>query len=243
MELSGEAFRRQLELSHSAYNSVSDNPRFVMLHGIHYVYPDGCSGNFYWDYFEEDDTVDDPNHWLRTATQQEKLDYVLGKVHSSFPPRLCEAIELTPVEGMVKKYHLWKDIRPENLPNGRCILVGDSAHVMAPFRGLGGFNAFTDALNLSRGLIKLHHSGKEDDLKEVEKTVGVYNEEMMRRGQAAVDRSRAGTTDAINTAWFMRFILKWIPWATTTFLNWGNPGNRLKLIPRLRVELPSDSAS
>lgn len=242
MELCDEPFRRQLELSHSAYNSVSRNPRFVMLHGLHYVYADGRSGKFYWDYFEEDDNVEDPNHWLRTATRQEKLDYVLGKVRSSLPPRLCEAIELTPAEGIVEKYHLWKDFRPsaDILPNGRCVLVGDAAHVMAPFRGLGGFNAFTDAIKLSRGLIKLHRGGQSERLSQVENTMEVYHEEMIARAQAAVDRSREGTKYAIDTAWFMECIVKWAPWGVKMFLDWLDPGNKLKTIPRIPVKLPKE---
>lgn len=238
MHLSGEAFRRQMELSHSAYNSICTSPRYVTLNGLHFVNPDGCSGGFYWDFFEEDDTVEDPNHWMRTATQSEKYDHVMRKIGTSLPSRLREAFELTPVSGILEKYHVWKDVRLESVPAGRAILVADAAHVMAPFRGLGGFNAFMDALHISRRLIGLRDEGKDGDIEAVKKAVSLYNDEMLTRGHAAVDRSREGTTYSINTAWFMEPILRWMPSYVKTFLDWLDPGNKLKTIPKTTLVMP-----
>lgn len=240
LDLSGDAFRHQLELAHSAYNAVSTNPRFVTLNGLHYVHPDGRSGRFYWNFMEEDETVDDPNHWMRTATPKQKHDYVMERVRAGLPTRLREAFELTPVDGIKDRFHLFRDVKLENVPAERAILVGDAAHVMTPFRGLGGYNAFVDAFAISKHLIELHDQNEDGNIAAIRATIDAYNAEMLQRGHAAVQISRDGQKHAIDTAGFMSTMLRWVPSFVKVFLNFLDSKNRLRAIPRTKVTLPDE---
>ncbi|PGH21393.1 hypothetical protein AJ80_03310 [Polytolypa hystricis UAMH7299] len=183
--LSGEAFKRQLALGHSAYIFVSPDLGFWNFGGLHHALPDGVSGRHYWMFMHPDPKVADPDHWLQTATQQEKLDYVLKAV-SKMPEKFREVFELTPASGVKKEPHIWRDLELESLPAGRVILVGDAAHAMTPFRGEGGYHTFIDTLKLSKILGKLDVT----DIAAVKAAVAEYNEEMLERGTDAVRSSR-----------------------------------------------------
>ncbi|CAO1600141.1 hypothetical protein XANCAGTX0491_003844 [Xanthoria calcicola] len=183
--LSGEEFKRQLALGHSAYIFASPNLGFFNFGGLHYVLPDGVSGRHYWMYMEPDPEVAKPDHWLQTASQQEKLDYVVKKV-SAMPPKFQEIFKLTPASGIKKEPHVWRDLELTSLPTGRVILVGDAAHAMTPFRGEGGYHTLIDVLKLSKVVGQL-------DAKEIgaiKAAVAEYNTEMLARGSEAVRSSR-----------------------------------------------------
>lgn len=185
MTLSGDAFRRQLELGHSAYVYMSAALGFSNFSGLHHVLPDGLSGRHYWMLMERDLDVDKPDHWLQTATQQEKLDHVLGLV-AKIPPKFRELYELTPASGIKKEPHLWRDLELEELPTGRVVLLGDAAHAMTPFRGEGGYHSFIDSMKLSKVLSQLDAK----DIDAVKAAVAGYNAEMLERGGEAVRNSR-----------------------------------------------------
>ncbi|KAL7911481.1 hypothetical protein GGI35DRAFT_442910 [Trichoderma velutinum] len=190
LTLSGEAFKRQLELGHSAYVYVSPDLGFWNFSGLHHVLPDGTSGRHYWMLMQPDANVDKPDHWLRTATQQEKLDHVL-KLVSKMPPKFRELFELTPASGVKPEPHVWRDLELESLPAGRVVLLGDAAHAMTPFRGEGGYHSFIDAMNLSKKLSQL--DGK--DIGAIKAAVTDYNTEMLERGSEAVRSSRNENSD------------------------------------------------
>jgi hypothetical protein len=190
LDLSGEAFKRQLALGHSAYIFVSPDLGFWNFGGLHHVYPDGVSGRHYWMYMEPDPNVAEPNHWLQTATREEKLNYVLKNV-SKMPPKFREIFESTPATGIKQEPHIWRDMELESLPAGRVILVGDAAHAMTPFRGEGGYHTFIDCLQLSRILGKIDST----DIAAVKEAVAGYNAEMLERGVEAVRNSRGEQGD------------------------------------------------
>ncbi|KAJ5124077.1 FAD/NAD(P)-binding domain-containing protein [Penicillium bovifimosum] len=190
LDLSGEAFKRQLALGHSAYIFVSPDLGFWNFGGLHHVHPDGVSGRHYWMYMEPDPNVAEPNHWLQTATREEKLNYVLKKV-SKMPPKFREIFESTPASGIKEEPHIWRDLELESLPAGRVILVGDAAHAMTPFRGEGGYHTFIDCLELSRILGKIDST----DIAAVKEAVAGYNAEMLERGVEAVRNSRGEQGD------------------------------------------------
>ncbi|PYI02348.1 FAD/NAD(P)-binding domain-containing protein [Aspergillus sclerotiicarbonarius CBS 121057] len=185
VDLSGEAFKRQLALGHSAYIFVSPDIGFWNFGGLHHAYPDGRSGRHYWMFMESDPHIADPEHWLQNATQEEKLDYVLKKV-AKMPPKFREVFEATPASGIKKEPHIWRDLELEKVPAGRVILMGDAAHAMTPFRGEGGYHTFIDAMQLSKVLGKV--DGK--DIQVLKTAVAEYNAEMLERGVEAVRNSR-----------------------------------------------------
>lgn len=187
LTLEGEAFKRQLALGHSMYVYVNPDLGFWNFSGLHHVLPNGVSGRHYWMLMQPDTNVGDPNHWLQTASQQEKLDHVL-KCVSKLPPKFREIFELTPASGIKKEVHIWRDLELDisNLPAGRVIIMGDAAHAMTPFRGEGGYHTFIDAMKLAKVLSQVN--GK--DLTALKVGVAEYNAEMLERGSDAVRTSR-----------------------------------------------------
>ncbi|PLN77494.1 FAD/NAD(P)-binding domain-containing protein [Aspergillus taichungensis] len=185
VDMSGEAFKRQLALGHSAYIYISPDLGFWNFGGLHHVNADGVSGRHYWMYMEPDANVAEPDHWLQKASQAEKHEYVMQKV-SKLPLKFREIFESTPASGIKPEPHIWRDLELESLPAGRVILMGDAAHAMTPFRGEGGYHTFIDALQLSKILGKVDSS----DLGALKSAVAEYNEEMLERGVEAVRNSR-----------------------------------------------------
>jgi 2-polyprenyl-6-methoxyphenol hydroxylase-like FAD-dependent oxidoreductase len=183
--LAEEAFQRQLALGHSAYVFINPAQGFAHFNGLHEVLPGGRSGRHYWMFMQPDPTIEQADHWLRNATQQEKLDYVL-KATTNMPPQFRELFELTPASGIKPEMHIWRDLELESLPAGRVILLGDSAHAMTPFRGEGGYHTFIDSMNLSQLLAGV--DGR--DLDAIKAAVTEYNAEMLERGAEAVRNSR-----------------------------------------------------
>lgn len=198
LELTGEAFKRQLELGHSAYNLINPELGFIGFVGVHYVFPDGLGGRFYW-MFMQPDTADiditDATHWLQTSSSQEKLDHV-KKTAAGLPDRLREIFELTPADGVRQEPHIWRDLELESLPSSRVALLGDAAHAMTPSRGEGAFHAFIDAMRLSKMLGELRSDDKFKNIDSVKAGVAGYHSEMLQRGTAAVRASRSSYQDA-----------------------------------------------
>lgn len=186
LTLSGEAFKRQLALGHSAYIFASPALGFFNFGGLHHALPDGVSGRHFWMFMKPDPDVANPDHWLQTASQQEKLDYVVKSV-AKMPPKFREIFELTRASGIKKEPHIWRDLELTSLPAGRIILVGDAAHAMTPFRGEGGYHTLIDAMKLSKILGQLDVK----DIGAVRAAVTEYNFEMLERGSEAVRNSRS----------------------------------------------------
>ncbi|KFA78640.1 hypothetical protein S40288_09063 [Stachybotrys chartarum IBT 40288] len=185
LELSSEDFKRQLELAHSGYMSRSQEMGFHYFAGVHQGNPDGNSGKHYWQWMKPDADIESPDHWLQAATQQEKLDHVLKEI-AILPDRLCEIFDKTPVGGIKKEPHIWRDLQLEvrSLPSGRVILRGDAARAMTPFRGEGGHHALINSLQLSKlsgGL------GQDNTIKHnsaVKSLVDKYNDQMLKRQES-----------------------------------------------------------
>lgn len=194
LTLSGEAFKRQLSLGHSAYIFVSPDLGFWNFSGLHHVLPDGVSGRYYWMFMQPDPNVANADHWLQTASQQGKLDHVLKSV-AKLPPKFREIFELTPASGIRKEPHIWRDLELNSLPAGRIVLVGDAAHAMTPFRGEGVYHTLIDTLKLSKILGQLDAR----DTAAVKAAVAEYNAEMLERGSEAVRNSRNSNQSARNS--------------------------------------------
>ena len=125
--LTNEAMERMLELGHSCY--VARTGDYWLFAGLHQALSDGKSGNYYWFLMWSDDTVADNDHWLRTASQAEKLAF--AKVETArMASKLREIIELTPEQGIQDATFIYRDAEIEELPVGRITVVGDAAHPM-----------------------------------------------------------------------------------------------------------------
>ncbi|KAK4500042.1 hypothetical protein PRZ48_008228 [Zasmidium cellare] len=185
VELSGEAFKRQLALGHSLWMYMSPDLGFFNFGGLHKVHPDGVSGRHYWMLMRRDPNVVEPDHWLQTASQEEKLAHVLETVQD-LPPKFREIFEATPSSGIRPTAHIWRDLELDSLPAGRVVLVGDAAHAMTPFRGEGGFHTLIDAMKLAKTIVGLEGKAFE----EIKTAVAGYNAEMLERGGNAVRSSR-----------------------------------------------------
>lgn len=189
LKLSGEAFKRQLQLSHGSYSLIDSEKGYLTFCSLHDVAPDGKSARYYWIMSRSDPTIADPDHWLHKATQQEKLDHA-REVMSNREPKFREIFDLTPVEGVKKETHIWRDLELSSLPAGRVVLMGDAAHVMTPFRGEGGYNTFIDAMALAKILDRLDKEDKTHDIESIKASVNEYNAEMLERGVKSVQLSR-----------------------------------------------------
>ncbi|KAK3988691.1 hypothetical protein QBC44DRAFT_309158 [Cladorrhinum sp. PSN332] len=192
LTLSGPALVRQLSLAHSGYMSVRPDLGFITFTGLHYVSPDGLSAKYYWNLMEMSPEFEkDPeNHWLVSATQQEKLEHVL-KLTSKLPAAQREIFELTKPEEVNEKTHIWRDVHLDGLPAGRVMLMGDAAHAMMPFRGEGGYQTLVDSLVLGKALGRLAEGERFRDPKALEDEVGEYHRSMLKRGMQSVRDSRA----------------------------------------------------
>jgi 2-polyprenyl-6-methoxyphenol hydroxylase-like FAD-dependent oxidoreductase len=174
---------------------------FIGFAGLHYVHADGLSARYYWNFMQTDATVAQPDHWLHTASQQQKLDHVLAAI-KQLPAKFQEIFALTRPEHIKTETHVWRDLELDRLPKegglpaGRVILMGDAAHAMTPFRGEGGFHTLVDTLVLSGMLGELAGDGGYRDIQTVRHAVGGYNGAMLKRAGQAVRDSRNLHADA-----------------------------------------------
>lgn len=131
--LSGECFERQLSLGHSCYvKSAVDTSYFIFV-GLSEVSSDGTSGQYYWYVTQKDENAGKDDHWLRSASQTEKLEHAL-KSTSPLDPKFTEVIRETPASGILQHHMIYRDIEIDELPAGRITLLGDAAHAMSPCR-------------------------------------------------------------------------------------------------------------
>ncbi|KAI0838506.1 hypothetical protein F5Y06DRAFT_268252 [Hypoxylon sp. FL0890] len=130
--VSAEEFERQLSLGHSCYLiSSPGSPGYYLFVGLRHVNPDGNSGAYYWLVIIEDFDLEKEDHWLRSASQSERLEYAL-KLTSTLEPKFTEVIRATPTSGMRTQPLIIRDAEIDDLPVGRITLLGDAVHPMTP---------------------------------------------------------------------------------------------------------------
>ncbi|KAI1759682.1 putative monooxygenase [Hypoxylon sp. FL1150] len=184
--LSGRLFENQLALGHSCYvKSGPPSSGYFLFCGLREVSTDGKSGSYYWYVVNEDFDVENEDHWLRSASQAEKLEHAI-KITSSLEPKFTEIIRSTPASGMRNHSLIVRDAIIHDLPVSRVTLLGDAMHPMTPFRGEGGVHAVRDALNLGKVFGQLHSN----DTQEIESLLSLYQKEMIERAIPAVQGSR-----------------------------------------------------
>lgn len=204
--LSGAAFENQLSLGHSAaVVKVDDICRLFVM--IDEVSPDGNTGKYFWGLMWADEESPNPDHWLRTASQSRKLEYVLDKI-AALESKFTNTVRMTPVSSI--KITPWdhRDAEITEIPVSKVTIIGDAAHPMAPCkceycqlrflvliwildRGEGGVHGIIDALKLAEALAQVD---LDSDTKTVETAVGSYLAEMIPRTLSASRMSRNAPT-------------------------------------------------
>jgi hypothetical protein len=127
--LSDEALERQIQLGHSCWLTLNKHVR--LFSGIKNIRPDGKSADIYWLTLHEDDKVTDPDHWLRTATREDKYNFALQSI-SDLDPKFQEVVMLSKAEAMKDIPLIFWDALIEDLPTSRVTLLGDAIHPMSP---------------------------------------------------------------------------------------------------------------
>ena len=129
LQLTGDAFKRQLELGNSAY--VAGGEGFHLYVGLSSVFSDASGGNYYWFLNVYDPQAINEPYWTASASKREMLDYALEKT-KALHPRFGEIVRLTSEEGILARPIVFRDLEIDSIPNGCITLIGDAAHPMAP---------------------------------------------------------------------------------------------------------------
>ncbi|CAK7231533.1 hypothetical protein SBRCBS47491_007963 [Sporothrix bragantina] len=180
---------KQLRLAHSSYIAIRPGNTFFC--GVDQVSPSGDGANFYWFLYMRDDTAADADHWLRTATKEEKYARVLDVTESlQMDPRHTEIVRRGSPDDVTEAFSLYYDAIIETLPvqGRRILLIGDAAHPTTPFRGEGGLMAIKDALQLSNLLGEAATSGL--DATTLQSRLEAFQDDVTKRGAAVVQMSR-----------------------------------------------------
>jgi 2-polyprenyl-6-methoxyphenol hydroxylase-like FAD-dependent oxidoreductase len=140
IELSGDDFSQQLTLSHSNY--IVMDPRLAteeqtaIFCALNRVSPDGKTGSYYFILLWVD--RDAPKHagkkrWTESASKEQLAAFAREKTQG-YPDNLRALIDKIPTERYnTPGFQLQGvDLKPEQLPAGRVLLIGDAAHSMAP---------------------------------------------------------------------------------------------------------------
>ncbi|CAK7209979.1 hypothetical protein SCUCBS95973_000632 [Sporothrix curviconia] len=180
---------KQLRLGHSSYIAIRPGNTFFC--GVDRVSPGGDAASFYWFLYMRDDTAADADHWLHTATKEEKYARVLSVTESvQMEPRHTEIVRRGSPDDVTEAFSLYYDAILETLPvqGRRIILIGDAAHPTTPFRGEGGIMAIKDALQLSNLLADVATSGLDEAA--LQSRLEAYQDDVTKRGAAVVQMSR-----------------------------------------------------
>ncbi|KAK3690399.1 hypothetical protein B0T22DRAFT_463515 [Podospora appendiculata] len=179
---------QQLKLGYSAHIAIGAG--FALFSGLNKlnIDEDGrvAGGDFYWVISAPDDDVSKPDHWLKTATTQEKLAWAQNKVATLQPP-FRVTINTTKPEGVKENAAWWDAAIPELPVVNRVLLIGDAAHPMTPTRGEGGIFAIRDAVLLGKILAESGNS----DYASLKVELNEYQQGVCARGYEAIQLSRA----------------------------------------------------
>ena len=180
---------RQLRLGYSSYIAIRPGNTFFC--GVDRVSPAGDAVSFYWFLYMRDDTASDADHWLRTATRDDKYARVLSVTESvQMDPRHTEIVRRGSPDGVTEAFSLYYDAIIETLPvqGRRIVLIGDAAHPTTPFRGEGGLMAIKDALQLSKLLAEAAKVGIDE--RTLQSQLEAFQDDVTKRGAAVVQMSR-----------------------------------------------------
>ena len=129
--LTGDEFKHQLQLAHSAYVAAADN--FHLYAGLKEVAPSGDSACFYWFLNFYDVEASKEPFWTATATKQEMHEFALEK-SKALSSTYSRIVHLTSSNDIKAPPIVFRDLLLDDdaIPAGRITLLGDAAHPMAP---------------------------------------------------------------------------------------------------------------
>ncbi|KEF61053.1 uncharacterized protein A1O9_02618 [Exophiala aquamarina CBS 119918] len=161
-------------------------------------YLDDGTALFNWVCSYKSKDAESETRWADTADREALFEKAL-EIAGHLPRRIVDAVRNTTPAGVHKPpIKLLETVLPKQaLPRGRVTLVGDAAHSMVPFRGMGANTAILDVCDLAEGIIHGIESG--DDLSWMLKS---YETTMIPRGRSKVLESRAtgDSADALEVA-------------------------------------------
>ncbi|KAI0123535.1 putative monooxygenase [Xylariales sp. AK1849] len=187
--LTGADFEHQLSLGHSAYLALSSDKTLSIFVGLSQVSEDGTKGSYYWFFMIPDEDVDNPDHWTKHASPEERREKAWQGA-DMLEDEFINIVKLTPIEGIRTDAFSFRDaeIEARELTGGRSRCWGTQRtlwHHGCSVRGEGGVHAIHDALALADALSRVTNNGTDS----VMELIGAYQEEMTTRGIEAVRRS------------------------------------------------------
>lgn len=91
VQLTGDAFKRQLELGNSGYIAGAEG--FHLFVGVGTLSHDATAGNYYWFLDVFDPEASHEPYWTASASKAEMLAYAIDKVRG-LHPRFAEIVHL-----------------------------------------------------------------------------------------------------------------------------------------------------
>ena len=129
--LSGDEFKNQLNLAHSAYVAAAEN--YHLYVGLKEVLADGKEARYYWFLnFYDNEAVSEP-FWTATASKEAMYNFAMQKTQT-LNPAYSRIVHLTDSSNIRAPPIVFRDLllNDEAIPLGRVTLLGDAAHPMAP---------------------------------------------------------------------------------------------------------------
>ena len=138
---------------------------------------------YYHLYWPDEAAATDPaGYWTQHASP-EQLRAKVGELTAGWRGSIKELLDRSrPEHMMVPPFMLRQFMPPDHFPRGRVTLLGDAAHTMTPFRGMGANGALHDAMDLAR----LIGDGRALEIPQLFKR---FEAAMIPRGQDLVQRS------------------------------------------------------
>ncbi|KIX99717.1 uncharacterized protein Z520_04353 [Fonsecaea multimorphosa CBS 102226] len=164
----------------------TDKCKFYFLL-IEYCDDDSGDAWFNWNISYRSSDYAKDNLWSSSASADELLQKGLSVI-KDLPPFLIDSVARTPLEGVQRPpIKLAETVLPNQLlPRGNVTLMGDAAHSMLPFRGMGANTALIDASDLAKGIIEgIRNSSSVDSV------LQAYERVMIPRGREHVLASHA----------------------------------------------------
>ncbi|KAK3314161.1 hypothetical protein B0H66DRAFT_372723 [Apodospora peruviana] len=183
-KLRGADFAQQLQLGHSCFMAFGKD--FRLFSGLNRATDDGKEGEYYWLMSASDETVTQPDHWLKTASAEKKLEWATEKVQG-LQPLFRTTIEKTKPEAVKATAMWWDALIPETPPVNRVIVIGDAAHPMTPAQGEGAIFAIKDAVALSKVLAEADKT----DVAALKTKLNDFQQDIVAKGHEAIMQGRA----------------------------------------------------